>query len=249
MRHMFSAMTRISVALLILASLCLLTASAYADDAIIQFSPDTVFAEPGDTIVMTVSAVNPITGLFNNGLKGIHMVIGFNDAIVVPDTGASAFQPIEPGSLFPPGDSVTFFWDYLAGDSGSLTVDIFYLPDTQTIEGPGELLRFQLNAVGNGTTQVKFTELIIRDSQNRTIPVAPNGAWIEICKFPGDVNGDGEIDPVDIAYFVDFFFTGGAPPAPMVSGDVNCDGVVDPVDLAVMVDFFYAGGTMCQTCL
>ncbi len=249
MRHLFRALIHTVVVIIATLFLAGLVSPIAADNAIIHMAPDTIYGEPGDTIVMTVMAVNPITGLYNNGLKGIHMVIGFDNAVVELDTSATAFQPIEPGSLFPSGDSVTLFWDFLAGDSSSLTVDIFYLPDTQTIEGPGELLRFQFNAVDNGTTQVKFIELTLRDSQNRTIPATPNGAWIEICKFPGDVNSDGTIDPVDLAYFTDFFFSGGAPPSPLVSGDVNCSGAVDPVDLAVMVDFFFAGGSMCDICL
>jgi len=249
MRYMPSSVVALMRVALLVVLIGGTAGSIQAQDPTIEITPDTTYAEPGDTIVMTVSALDSFTSPFNDGLKGIHMVLGFDDAVVVPDTTASAFQPIEPGTLFPAGDSVTFFWNYLSGATSTLTVDIFFLPDTQTIEGPGELLKFQMNAVANGHTQVKFLELTLRDSKNRTIPVIRNGAYVEICIFPGDVNADGEVDPVDLAYLVDYFYAGGPPPVPLASGDVNCDGSVDPVDLAVMADYFYAGGTMCRICL
>lgn len=252
MRRMSNTVKRLQWMLCVLSGLMFalgIASSAAAAGAVISITPDTTYTQKDTFIVLTVETNDQFTTAFNNGLKGIHMVIGFSPSIVEPDTSIGAYQPIEPGALFPPGDSITFIWDYFAGTTGELTVDIFFLPDTQTIEGPGELLRFQLNTKNFGQTQVKFLELTLRDNENRNIPHEAKGAFVRVCQFPGDVNADNEVNPVDLSYLVDFYFNMGPPPIPLNSSDVNCDGEVDPVDLSAFVDFFFNGGEICSGCL
>jgi hypothetical protein len=58
----------------------------------------------------------------------------------------------------------------------------------------------------------------------------------------GDLNNDGDCDPVDLSVMVDHMFSGGAPPVHANSADVNGDCTYDPVDLSYFVDFFFSGG-------
>ncbi len=58
-----------------------------------------------------------------------------------------------------------------------------------------------------------------------------------------DPDGSGvAATPIDLSYLVDFLFSGGPSPIPMISGSMDCDESVDPVDLAYLVDFLFAGG-------
>ncbi len=60
-----------------------------------------------------------------------------------------------------------------------------------------------------------------------------------IGKLTGDMNGNGELDMVDLAWFIDYLFVGGEPPADMRMADFDFSGEVDPLDLTRMVDYFF----------
>jgi len=67
--------------------------------------------------------------------------------------------------------------------------------------------------------------------------------------FPcADVNGDGKIGLLDIAYLVAFLYRGGKPPTSMSMADINGDGAVNLLDNAYLVEYLYKGGPQpdCQ---
>jgi hypothetical protein len=57
----------------------------------------------------------------------------------------------------------------------------------------------------------------------------------------GDANGNGEIEPGDIVYLVNYLFRGGASPVPLQAGDCNCDGEVGPGDVVYLINFLFRG--------
>jgi len=66
------------------------------------------------------------------------------------------------------------------------------------------------------------------------------------CDVWGDVNGDSQINPVDVVVVVQFVYMGNDmrvqhENCPLEAGDVNCDGSVDPVDVVLYVDYTYHG--------
>jgi hypothetical protein len=66
---------------------------------------------------------------------------------------------------------------------------------------------------------------------------------IELGNFTrGDVNRDGEINPADITYLINYLFTGGPEPQPKESGDVNCDGVINITDVVHLINYLFVGG-------
>jgi hypothetical protein len=58
--------------------------------------------------------------------------------------------------------------------------------------------------------------------------------------YRGDVDDDGDIDPVDIAALIDFVHHGGPGPFPfMYLGDVNCDGNIDDDDIMYLINYVF----------
>jgi hypothetical protein len=68
----------------------------------------------------------------------------------------------------------------------------------------------------------------------------------------GDVNcpNDGVIDVTDIYHLLNYLFSGGPTPCPVVqTGDVNCDGQLDVLDLVALVNYVFQGGpALCNRC-
>jgi hypothetical protein len=58
----------------------------------------------------------------------------------------------------------------------------------------------------------------------------------------GDVNGDGNVNLIDILYLIDYKYSSppGDPPVPEESGDVNNDGNVNLIDILYLIDYKYS---------
>lgn len=71
-----------------------------------------------------------------------------------------------------------------------------------------------------------------------------NGPYhLAIRYFPGDVNGDFEVDLSDLIYAVNFFFLGGANPVwPAWRANINGDFSRDLSDLIYLVNYLYLSG-------
>ncbi len=61
-------------------------------------------------------------------------------------------------------------------------------------------------------------------------------------RVPGDANGDGIVNPVDLVFLANYLYGGGDPPDPLWLGDENCDGSLDNADLMYLGNYLYAGG-------
>ena len=59
-------------------------------------------------------------------------------------------------------------------------------------------------------------------------------------KLPGDANGDGIVDALDIVVIVNHIF--GATPEEFIfdNADVNGDGVVDALDIVIIVNIIFS---------
>jgi hypothetical protein len=76
------------------------------------------------------------------------------------------------------------------------------------------------------------------------------------CGRKGDLNNDGAIDPLDVAYLVNMVYRGldnfvypEGWACPYEMGDGNCDEVVDPLDIAFFWNLIYRGRDyMCDPC-
>jgi hypothetical protein len=61
---------------------------------------------------------------------------------------------------------------------------------------------------------------------------------------PGNCNGDGVINILDITYLISYLYKGGQVPIPYqrCSGDPNCNCVVNIIDITYLINFIYKGG-------
>ena len=59
---------------------------------------------------------------------------------------------------------------------------------------------------------------------------------------PGDANGSGGVNLVDIVYIVNYVFKSGPKPAPDCRGDANANGMINLVDIIYEVNFVFKGG-------
>jgi len=67
---------------------------------------------------------------------------------------------------------------------------------------------------------------------------------------PGNANGDGTINILDIVYLINYKYKSGPPPIPYdtCSGDANCDCRVDILDIVKLINFKYKEGPAPCTC-
>jgi hypothetical protein len=59
----------------------------------------------------------------------------------------------------------------------------------------------------------------------------------------GDVNADGYVDISDVVYLMEYIFSGGRQPIPVIwAGDTDCSHTVDISDVVWLMEYIFAGG-------
>jgi hypothetical protein len=61
--------------------------------------------------------------------------------------------------------------------------------------------------------------------------------------LPGDANGNGHVNGIDVVYLVAYLKGIGNPPAPYLAGDANGNCVVNGIDVLYLVNYFKGWGT------
>lgn len=153
---------------------------------------------------------------------------------------AESVTPVLPSqeAVIPSGEALTFAWDAIGGETwtlfiyqGSEVLDdnpmrVYEDLTSQTLTIPIE----EALPVGQYVWYVLARTLAgDTGSTHRTFEV------VRAC--PADFNGDGNVDPDDLAGFIACYFS--LPPCP--EGDFNHDGNVDPDDLADYVAAHFEG--------
>ncbi len=113
------------------------------------------------------------------------------------------------------------------------------IPDSGDVPGTVKLVQ---NAAGYVFGQYPDSIYVLAPSAIN--PSTAVRTTMQVWRFIGDWNYDNTVDPIDLAWMVQYFFANAdLPPEPEFRvGDVNCDHAVDPVDLIYMVDFFFNSG-------
>ena len=87
------------------------------------------------------------------------------------------------------------------------------------------------------------------EPEYQVVPPGASGVDFHITiRVPGDANGDGVVNPVDLIFLANYLYGGGDPPDPLWLGDENCDGSVDNADLMYLGNYLYAGGPAPVPC-
>ncbi len=65
----------------------------------------------------------------------------------------------------------------------------------------------------------------------------------------GDANSDDAIDSSDVAFLINYIFSGGPAPNPVEAGDANCDDSIDISDVVCLINYIFSGGPApCTVC-
>ena len=138
-----------------------------------------------------------------------------------PGRLAFTFRTLDPSTGGLPTDALAGFLPPEDG-SGRGKGSILFSVRTRTELPPG-------TRIANAATIVFDTEA----------PITTNEVFHTI-GLPGDVNDDGAVNPADVFYLVNFFYSGG--PAPLGLADANLDERVDALDLFYLINYLYAAG-------
>jgi hypothetical protein len=67
---------------------------------------------------------------------------------------------------------------------------------------------------------------------------------------PGDANGNGTINVLDVSYLINFLYHGGPAPIPyrLCAGDANCDCKINILDVSYIISFLYKNGPRPCNC-
>ncbi len=65
---------------------------------------------------------------------------------------------------------------------------------------------------------------------------------IRLGGVPGDADGNGMVNIADVVYLINYIFSGGPPPTPLLAGDADCSGALNIADAVYLVNYIFAGG-------
>ncbi len=65
----------------------------------------------------------------------------------------------------------------------------------------------------------------------------------------GDANGNGFVNISDAVYLLNYIFSSGPAPNPLLAGDANCSGGINISDAVYLINYIFSGGPMpCAAC-
>ena len=65
----------------------------------------------------------------------------------------------------------------------------------------------------------------------------------------GDADNTGGVNVSDAVYIINYVFSQGNPPDPLLSADVNCDQLVNVSDAVYVISYVFSGGAApCANC-
>lgn len=130
---------------------------------IVRFLPGESKAAPGGVVVLTVNADN-VADLF-----GSPMAIAFDPKVL-------RLNDVIRGPLLAANGHTPLFSRNIRNDAGEASILLSRLPGSPGVSGSGGLVTLMFQAVGKGSTEVRFTELTLRNTQmqplNAQAPVA-----------------------------------------------------------------------------
>ncbi len=116
----------------------------------------------------------------------------------------------------------------------------WFYPDPDSGQVPS-ILDLDVNAVGIPFGQYQDSFFVVAPSASNSPKKVT--LTLQVWRFHGDVNYDGEINIADVIYLLDYQFNHGPAPQPELRvGDMQCNLIVDISDLIYLVDYSFSGG-------
>ena len=193
------------------------------------FSPDESQGGKVDTGWFTVhDGANPY------GWDSDRVIITVTEVNDPPVLAAIGAKFVEPDSLLKFEISAT------DPEAGTITLTTSTLPDsarfTDSLNGKGTF-EWIPTAEQAGIDSVMFyaSDGTMIDSERVVIEVY-------CCDLPGDANGSGKINMLDITYIINYLYKGGSPSPCRAEGDVDGNGITNMLDVMYLINYLYKYG-------
>jgi hypothetical protein len=69
----------------------------------------------------------------------------------------------------------------------------------------------------------------------------PERVWSSCCEVPGDTNGNGSVNILDITFLISYLYKGGSASGCLNEMDVNGDCVINIMDIVCLLNYMYHG--------
>ena len=158
----------------------------------------------------------------------------------------------QPSLEFPEDDAVrrspvAFAWDSFS-PADSYRIEIDDASDFTSID--------QSVVVGtNGVTLSGFADQVRYYWRVIGISECPNNQYsfsrsFVACAFTaGDADGNAVVTISDAVFLINYIFSGGPDPIPLMSADTNCDSFVTVTDVVTLINYIFSGGVApCDPC-
>ena len=126
-------------------------------------------------------------------------------------------------------------WVPSARKSYDMTLDAAPEADdfTADVTGASAVLTKTIEQTGDNTWRVTISA-VSGDLQTAQYHIFKITVDTPVTVLPGDVNGDGAVDPADIAALINYLLIGA--PVNEANADVNQDGGIDPSDISTLIN-------------
>ncbi len=121
---------------------------------------------------------------------------------------------------------------------------VFYTPDVQIDGSTSQLITPDWRPTGDSIVIAVDTSM--SGDFDSTVVVVNHNPPQFVC---GDANGSGAINISDAVFLINYIFSGGQAPSPVLRGDANCSGGVNISDAVYLINYIFSGGAMpCAAC-
>jgi len=88
-----------------------------------------------------------------------------------------------------------------------------------------------------------LTAHVYDNAGHNVVGTAPVWYTCSVTTLPGDINGDGLVNPVDLVFMTNYLYNGGAaPPGGRIVTDVNCDNGINLADVIYLYKYLLLSG-------
>lgn len=142
-------------------------AAAGAGSVALRFQPAQTRAALGGVVVLTLTAEGAAD------LFGAPMQLSFDPKVL-------RLNDVIRGNLMASDGQTPIFSRNIRNDAGEATIVLNRLPGSPGVNGSGGLVTLMFQVVGKGTTEIRLTELTLRNSQMQPMNAAPPSASVVV---------------------------------------------------------------------
>jgi hypothetical protein len=168
----------------------------------------------------------------------IHIPLASDDSIIVSRNGGEFFYPLtdwdDVGFLPPNPDP------YLPGYTNQSILGFYDLgggpiPHINTNGDTILIANYFMHTTDDSTHLYKLSGIIFPTAATAFSPL------LLVDYYPGDANGSGVVNGLDVVFLVNYFRDNGPIPYPLLSADANGDCMVNGLDVIYLVNYFKGG--------